>query len=134
MTPADKWNLWRDKIERCLSSGLSNAEWCRLNRVALSTFYYWVRRFRKEEPGLFMTFNTSEWIEITKESRAARTAMVPTTKASHDLVGAVMTTIENTTPQQNPVICARINGVELSIAAGCAQKDIEAVFQAANIL
>ena len=44
----------REQVERCLStSGMTVKEWCGLNGVPASTMYFWMSKFRKEEPELF---------------------------------------------------------------------------------
>jgi transposase len=67
MVDSAKRNMWRERIEQCLSSGMSNKEWCLLNGVSRSTFYFWVARFKKEELSLLTAQNTAEWIEVTKD-------------------------------------------------------------------
>lgn len=81
MDPTARRNNWREIIERCLSSGLPVNRWCELNKVAPSTLYSWMAKFRKEEAELFESRNTSEWIEITKEKLAANMALVSTTES-----------------------------------------------------
>ena len=34
-------------INECRQSGMTDADWCRENGIAVSTFYNWVRRCRK---------------------------------------------------------------------------------------
>ena len=34
-------------INECRKSGMTDADWCRKNDIAVSTFYNWVSRFRK---------------------------------------------------------------------------------------
>ena len=54
MTPDERRSMRREQVERCLSTtGMTIKEWCGLNGVAPSTMYYWMSRFRKEEPELF---------------------------------------------------------------------------------
>ena len=48
----------RKQVERCLSTtGMTIKEWGGLNGVAPLTMYYWMSRFRKEEPELFGASN-----------------------------------------------------------------------------
>ncbi|MCR5796733.1 MAG: hypothetical protein K6G63_02305, partial [Eubacterium sp.] len=37
---------WMKLIRECRSSGLTDAEWCRVNSVAISSFYAAIRRLR----------------------------------------------------------------------------------------
>lgn len=136
MDPVTRRNNWREIIERCLSSGLPVNRWCKLNKIAPSTLYSWMARFRKEEAELFEGRNTSEWIEITKEKLAANIALTPTTEGGVILDARkepeTNSSIKHqSTTQSTPIICARIGGVELSISPGSIQADIEAVFKAA---
>jgi len=39
---------WRDLIDQCKSSGLSDWEWCRRNKIPSSSFYYQLNKLRKE--------------------------------------------------------------------------------------
>ena len=65
----------REQVERCLAANMTVKEWCELNHVSKSTMYYWMGRFRKEEPGLFGEPTCGEWIELSRGSIAARTAL-----------------------------------------------------------
>lgn len=38
-------------INECRQSGMTNADWCRENGIAVSTFYNWVSRCRKTAAG-----------------------------------------------------------------------------------
>lgn len=131
MNPVERRNQWREKIERCLSSGLPVYEWCRLNKIAPSTLYSWMAKFRKEETESICEPNASEWIEVTKRSLAANAALAPKVtggsaprEKSHtgNLASAPL------------AIGARINGVDLSIPSGCSEADVIAVFKAASSL
>ena len=37
---------WSELIHTCRASGLSDYEWCRINHIATSSFYYNVKRLR----------------------------------------------------------------------------------------
>ena len=39
---------WSEKVRRCRESGLTVAEWCRENGINLKTYYYHLRKIRKE--------------------------------------------------------------------------------------
>lgn len=124
--------MWRERIERCLSSGMTNSEWCRLNKVAPSTLYSWIAKFRKEEAALFAECNTSEWIEITKQGLATNVALAPVaTKEEKIEANAGAEKTAYAPDRSTPIIYARLNGVELSITPGSEQTDIDAVFKAA---
>lgn len=65
----------REQVERCMSADMTIKGWCALNKVPESTMYAWMARFREEEPGLFGKPDAGEWIELTRESIAGRTAL-----------------------------------------------------------
>ena len=47
-------------INECRQSGMTDADWCRENDIAVSTFYNWVSRCRKTALTLFrITFRNS---------------------------------------------------------------------------
>ena len=139
MDPATRRNNWREIIERCLCSGLPVNRWCELNKIAPSTLYFWMAKFRKEEAGLFEHQNTSEWIEITKEKLAANVALAKPAKGKAIVDARQAPETRNpikhqACAQSAPDIRARIGGVEMNIAPGSALTDIEVVFKAAMSL
>lgn len=107
-----------------------------LNEVSLSTMYFWMAKFRKEEPDIFPKQNAGKWIEVTKENLATSVALAccetdiqKTTKIK--LPKTKQSNLENNifTPR---AIGAHVNGVDLSIPFGTSQSDIECVFKAAK--
>lgn len=139
MDPTTRRNNWREIIERCLRSGLPVNRWCELNKVAPSTLYSWMAKFRKEEAELFESQNTSEWIEITKEKLGLSVALTQSTKdtavvGTHAILKASNPEKHQAPTQSAPDIRARIGSVEISITSGSEQADIEAVFKAAMSL
>ena len=40
-------NDWLELINECRSSGLTDKDWCRLHRLSSSSFYYHIRKLRK---------------------------------------------------------------------------------------
>ena len=77
MTPQQIQNraMRREQVERCLAADMSIKEWCELNKVSESTMYRWMAVFRREEPDLFADPTCGEWIELSRGSLAARTAL-----------------------------------------------------------
>ena len=71
----------REQVERCLAADMTVKEWCELNGVSKSTMYYWMARLRKEEPGLFGDPTCGEWIELSRGSITARTALAEGTRS-----------------------------------------------------
>jgi putative transposase len=39
-----KRDLWEERITQCRKTGLSVKDWCQLNQISRSVFYYWQRR------------------------------------------------------------------------------------------
>ena len=39
---------WAERIQRCSESGLTVSEWCRQNSINPKTYYYHLRKIRKE--------------------------------------------------------------------------------------
>ena len=48
MTRAKRIKHWRGIMEKRVASGISAAAFCRQNNIRISQFYWWRRRFRKE--------------------------------------------------------------------------------------
>jgi hypothetical protein len=67
--------LRREQVERYLATDMTLKEWCGLNHVSESTMYRWMAVFRREEPGMFADPTHGEWIELSRGSIAARTAL-----------------------------------------------------------
>lgn len=44
----EKAMLWQQRIQECMSSGLSVKRWCKENHVSPPSFYYWKNRLKKE--------------------------------------------------------------------------------------
>lgn len=125
MNNKDLRELRRNQVELCLSSGLSIAEWCRLNHIASSTLFYWIGKFRDEEPdgfGASAKSQTSNWIELSKEEIALKRAIVPLSNPN-----PVSLPLE---PARQEPIRAHVNGIDIAIPTGTSQEDIACVFQA----
>lgn len=39
--------FWENHIAQCTASGLSQIEYCRLNRIGIRSFQYWKRKFKR---------------------------------------------------------------------------------------
>lgn len=46
VTQQYRLNQWAEIIQKCRSSGQSNAEWCTENNINIKRYYYWLRRVR----------------------------------------------------------------------------------------
>jgi hypothetical protein len=43
----DRQQFWENHIAQCMASGMSQVEYCRLNRIGIKSFQYWKRKFRR---------------------------------------------------------------------------------------
>ena len=121
MTPQETRSMRREQVERCLSTTMTVKGWCELNGVPTSTMYYWMARFRKEEPELFGGPGAGEWIEVTRESIAARSAL-----AKRGEAGAA--TGAEAPPGQAVVV--RLNGADVVVPDGIAEEHAARVLRA----
>ena len=126
MATRDTRAMRREQVERCLSTtGMTIKEWCALNGVPASTMYFWMSKFRKEEPELFGKPSASEWIEVTRESIAARTALAKR--------GATCTPPAMGHPAEAPVgpaVIVRLNGADIIVPEGSAEAHVASVLRA----
>lgn len=65
----------RDQVECWLAAVMTVRAWCSTNGVSASMTYYWMARFRKDESRLFGDPTCEEWIELSRGSLAAWTAL-----------------------------------------------------------
>ena len=103
-------------------------EWCELNGVSKSTMYYWMGRLRKEEPGLFGDPTCGEWIELSKGSIAARTALAvrPTDAAT----AAPGQEVEAEVPAQPAgALVVRVNGADVVVPEGASEAHVSLVLR-----
>lgn len=49
MNRKERFEQWKQRIEDCRASGLTQKLWCEENQISLSTFRYWNRRIREVE-------------------------------------------------------------------------------------
>ncbi len=126
MTPQERKSMRREQVERCLSADITIKDWCMLNKVAKSTLYAWMARFREEEPELFAKPSTSEWIELSKESISSRTALAKYSAASVKLTHCG----EDDTAVYTSSIVVHIRDADIVIPSGCSEADIASVLKA----
>ncbi|WP_165174061.1 hypothetical protein [Adlercreutzia sp. ZJ242] len=128
MTPQERRSMRREQVERCLSTDMTIKDWCVLNKVAESTLYAWMAKFREEEPELFAKPSTSEWIELSRESITSRTALAKPAVA----VAPVIPThcVEDDTPVCTSSIVVRMRDADIVIPLGCSEVDITGVLRA----
>lgn len=75
MSPEERREMRRVQVEQYLASGMRIRTWCKLNRVPSSTLYYWVDYFRNHEPEMFDSPTRKEWIELSRDSTKAKSAL-----------------------------------------------------------
>ncbi|MDD6739067.1 MAG: hypothetical protein PUD96_03465 [Coriobacteriaceae bacterium] len=117
----------RRQVEQYLSSGMSVAQWCRLNKISKTTFYKWVDRFKREDPGLFAgraAQATGDWIELSREGLRDSVALAKLSDAAPAApCSAACAPIRVT-----------VNGAAVEIAAGTPACDIANVLRAVAAL
>ncbi|WP_172137190.1 hypothetical protein [Adlercreutzia sp. ZJ473] len=127
MTPQERRSMRREQVERCLSTDMTIKDWCVLNKVAESTLYAWMARFREEEPELFAKPNASEWIELSRESITSRTALAKPAAATPAMPAHC---VEDGAPARTSSIVVRTRGTDIVIPSGCRADDITSVLRA----
>jgi transposase-like protein len=132
MAARDTRAIRREQVERCLSTtGMTIKEWCELNGVPASTMYFWMSKFRKEEPELFGQPNATEWIEVTRESIAARTALAKREGAAAPAAAASgKTSAESAGAPAGSAVIVRLNGADVVVPDGAAERHIASVLRA----
>jgi hypothetical protein len=50
LSRSGKQRFWENHISRHSAAGLSQAGYCKLNKISLKSFQYWKRRSRRNEP------------------------------------------------------------------------------------
>lgn len=119
----------REQVERYLATDMTVAEWCELNHLSKSTMYYWMARLRKEEPGLFGDPTCGEWIELSRESAAARTALAvrrdgAPAESAHAAVGDAAPGASGT------ALVVRVNGADVVVPEGASEAHVSLVLRA----
>lgn len=75
MNPEERREMRRVQVEQYLASGMRIRTWCKLNRVPSSTLYYWIDYFRNHEPEMFNSPTRKDWIELSRDSIKAKSAL-----------------------------------------------------------
>ena len=135
MTPDERRSMRREQVVRFLSTDMTAKEWCSLNGVAESTLYMWMARFRESEPELFGKPNTSEWIELTRESISARTALATRDGAQDVAACGPDPAVGRKSPDPEPrdsasAVVVRLNGADVIVPGGAAEPHVAAVLRA----
>ena len=128
----DTRELRRQQIERCFASSLSIKQWCKLNQVSESTFYRWLRTFRKEEPQSFSRSNT-EWVQISKEAVLGQRALATVDHNKTDI--EVKHPIDDSGPSKGQAeIMVYACGVSIAITNSASIDLIARVLKAVSLL
>ena len=123
----------REQVERYLATDMTVREWCDLNGVAESTMYRWMSVFRKEEPDLFADPTCGEWIELSRGSVAARTALaVRPTEGPRDEGAAERDeeAVECAANVATSALVVRIGGADVVVPEGVAEPHLTMVLRA----
>jgi len=96
---------WREIIQTCRNSGLSDYEWCKSNGVAVSTFYKYAKKFR-------------ERASISLPSFGVRTKPETQEVVPVEMPSQMTTFIDHNAPltMENPAISIHIDGIRMDIS------------------
>lgn len=93
MDDAQRRDMWAGRVERCLAADMTVKEWCALNKVAESSLYKWIARFREEDPDRFprRLSEASSWMKVTRRGVAVSDPPRPQdgSERAQGLAGAV---------------------------------------------
>ena len=120
----------REQVERCLAADMTVKEWCELNGVSKSTMYYWMARLRKEEPGLFGDPTCGEWIELSKGSISARTALAVRPQEPTGGLSALPEGEAGTPALPSGALVVRVNGADVVVPEGASEAHLSMVLRA----
>ena len=65
-THNQKLELWIGRIKECRSSGMTVSDWCNINDVSNKSYYYWMRKIKRE------AFNS---LPVESKNRTATTSV-----------------------------------------------------------
>ena len=120
----------REQVERCLAADMTVREWCRINHVADSTMYRWMALFRKEEPGMFADPTCGEWIELSRDSMAARTALAVRPDGDVAGSGAEAASDETSRADVAGALVVRVNGADVVVPEGVSETHLSMALRA----
>jgi transposase-like protein len=120
----------REQVERCLAADMTVKEWCELNGVSKSTMYYWMARLRREEPGLFGDPTCGEWIELSKGSISARTALAVRPQEPTGGPSALPEGEAGTPARPSGALVVRVNGADVVVPEGASEAHLSMVLRA----
>ena len=120
----------REQVERCLAADMTVKEWCVLSVVSKSTMYYWMARLRREEPGLFGDPTCGEWIELSKGSISARTALAVRPQEPTGGPSALPEGEAGTPARPSGALVVRVNGADVVVPEGASEAHLSMVLRA----
>ncbi len=95
--------LWITRIKECRASGMTVTTWCEQNNVRIKSYYYWMRKIKREafeELSLVETSNLPVFSKINLETNETKSRSVVTVHVNDFTIniqnGASETTILNT--------------------------------------
>jgi len=100
---------WRMLVQTCQQSGQTVVNWCEENNINVKTYYYWLRKLRKQE---LCTKELS--VPVPDENPVAFKKL------------EVHTHVSNT----QAAVIIRLNGTTVEISEGTSQQTIQAVLLA----
>ena len=122
--------LRREQVERYLATDMTVKEWCGLNKVSESTMYRWMAVFRREEPGLFADPTCGEWIELSRGSIAARTALAVRPQEPTGGPSALPEGEAGTPARPSGALVVRVNGADVVVPEGASEAHVSMVLRA----
>ena len=131
MTPQQTQNraLRREQVERYLATDMTVKEWCELNKVSESTMYRWMSVFRREEPGMFADPTRGEWIELSRGSIAARTALAVRAEGGSG-PDCDPPAVGGRRPEGQNALVVRVNGADVMVPEGVPEQHLAMVLRA----
>ena len=120
----------REQVERYLATDMTVAEWCSINGVSKSTMYYWIARLRKEEPGLFGDPTCGEWIELSRGSVAARTALAVRPPDAPETALPRPEGADGSLARPAGALVVRVNGADVVVPEGASEAHVALVLRA----
>lgn len=114
------------QAEQLIASSLSVREWCKLNHVAESTMYAWLKVYR-EQAGETRTAR-NDWIELSRVETKQATALAVCDGATTDKPNSQL----KPSPTKDPQTFMRIiiNGACIEVAPGTCETDVAEVLRA----
>lgn len=100
---------WRMLIQTCQQSGQTVVNWCKENNINIKTYYYWLRKLRKQEL-------------CTKE--------LPVPIPDEKPVAFKKLEVHTPVPNMQAAVIIRFNSATVEISEGTSQQTIQAVLLA----